>query len=167
MTVPRLPVRAAHRTASALVWAVLVAFALLLAAAPGTARAAANEASDTRAAVPVATLLAAAGVPSGVPSGLLASEPRFTPIGVAPQRTAGVRIERLGALCRDLAPWPARAAEVVVCDLPVPMADPSEPEARFVVPDGSRDTWLRAGRRAAPPDPQGTSPAPLLRPPTV
>jgi hypothetical protein len=163
MTVPRLSVRAAHRTASVLVWAVLVAFALLLAAAPGTVRAAANEASDTRAALPVATLLAAAGAPSE----RLAAESRFTPMGVAPKRTAGVRIERLGALCRDLAPWPARAAEAVVCDLPVPMADPSEPEARFVVPDGSRDTWLRTGRRAAPPDPQGTSPAPLLRPPTV
>jgi hypothetical protein len=78
-----------------------------------------------------------------------------------------VRIERVGPFCRDLASWPPRAAEAVVCDLPAPVADPSELEARVVVPDDSRDTWLRAGRRPVPPDPQGTSPAPLLRPPTA
>ncbi|RPH42963.1 MAG: hypothetical protein EHM87_15220 [Burkholderiales bacterium] len=163
MTASFRPVSAARRPTLALVWACLVALAVLLGIGSGQAATTGRVAVDPsefvasvadgdsvgsaheRTDVPIARVAGAAGAASVPPGGA----------------------EALAFGCRDRGATFPKRMDAFVCDMPVPLADPFEQEPIASVHGAGAAAWLRAGRRAVPPDPPGRATAPLLRPPTA
>jgi hypothetical protein len=74
---------------------------------------------------------------------------------------------RLNVGCRERAVWSVSGVDAVVCDVQASLTDLPEPVPGRGSPHSAETTWLRIGRLHSPPDPTGTAPVPLLRPPAV